>query len=89
VWEVPRRVAGGFDPVELRHVQIHDDEVWAGGEHYVDRLESVLGFSDHFEAGHRSQQAVHALAYDRVVVSDDDRCRFLRHGVSHRIPNGM
>jgi hypothetical protein len=66
---VGREAAGGFDAVELRHGDIHDDDIGpqAGGE--FDGFAAVAGFAHNFEVGLGAQNHAEALPHYGVIVS--------------------
>ena len=63
------QAAGGLDPVEHRHGDVHEHEVRLQRDGQADGLLAVSRFADHLEAGflHRPPQS---LAQQLVVVDE-------------------
>src|ERR1017187_8605728 len=80
------KAAGGFDAVELRHGDIHDDHIRAqlGGQ--VDSFPAVTGFADDFHVGLGAEDHLEAVAHHGVVVSQQDANAFHRaEGPAHQL----
>jgi hypothetical protein len=64
--------AGGFDAVEVRHVEVHDDHVRLVSLALGNRLHPVRRLADHLDAKERAEERGQALADDGVVVGHHD-----------------
>ena len=62
--------AGGGDPVEHRHVQVHQDDVGAQRGDPVQRRGAVAGLPDDLDLGAHLQQRGQRLAEQRLVVDE-------------------
>ena len=67
-----REPAGRFDPVEVGHADVHQDDV--GSERFcgVERGEAVTGLADDFEVGFGVEDDAEAGADELLVVGDQD-----------------
>ena len=63
-------LAGGGQPVQPGHRNVHDDDVRAQSDREFDRLESVGGPPDHGEVVLGLEQRGQPVAEHRVVVGD-------------------
>ena len=68
----PGDEAGGLDPVEVGHLDVHDDDVRLGLGDQVQRLAAVARRADHLDAVQRAEQGDQPVAHDLVVVDDQD-----------------
>ncbi len=80
-----RDQAGGFDPVEFTHVDVHEDELRRHGRTGLDRLLAGRDLGDEFEPGDTIDDCPGGGAERRLVVDDHDRDPF-RRLISHRAP---
>ena len=72
-------LAGRRDPVELRHLQVHQDDVGAEPPGQVDGLSAVGRLADHVDVRLAGEQLLQAGPEHRVVVHDQHA-----DGVGHR-----
>src|SRR5579862_5798386 len=73
-------LTSGFEAVESRHGDIHQDEVGALLPYQLQRLAAVARLADHFDRGIVGQQGPQARAYERVIIGEQDPNR------SHVLP---
>ncbi len=71
---------GRLDAVELRHLDVHHDDIRLRLPDHVQRLAAVGGRADDLDAVERAEQCGEAVADDLVVVDDDDTDRAGRGG---------
>src|SRR6266849_7547455 len=64
--------ARGFEAVEVRHADVHDDDVRLELLDEGDRLAAGFGFGADFPALLGGQQAFEAAADDVVIINDED-----------------
>src|SRR5262249_48501776 len=65
-----------LEPVELRHRDVHDDDVRQEFLRELHGLAAVLGLADDLDVGFGGQQGAETLADDGVVVSEQYRYFF-------------
>ncbi len=63
---------GGRDPVELRHADVHEDDVGAVEVDRAEHLAAVGGLAHHLEALRAGEHHPQAGAHERVVVDEQD-----------------
>jgi hypothetical protein len=63
--------AGRLDAVELRHPQVHEDDVGLELAHQVERLTPVLRGAHRLDAGRRPQQQRQPFPNDALVVDHE------------------
>ena len=61
-------LARGLEPVQLRHGDIHDDDIRGELLRHVDGLAAIFGLADHFDVGFGGKEGTDSLAHDRMVV---------------------
>src|SRR3954447_21334152 len=64
--------AGGSDSVELRHADVHEDDVGAVEVDRAEHLAAVRGLGDHVEVLGAGEHDPQAGAHERVVVDEQD-----------------
>src|SRR5205823_11067274 len=64
--------AGGFEPVELRHADVHQHDVGLQRADLVDRLASVGGLPDHLHRRLGVEDHAEPGAHERLVVDQQD-----------------
>src|SRR5215472_2287686 len=62
----------GIDPVEVRHGDVHDHDVWLERLCCADRLATVAGFTDQLEILNLRQLHCDPLSNDAMVISYED-----------------
>jgi hypothetical protein len=67
--------AGRLDPAHLRHVDIHQHQLWAEGIYQLDRLEPVRSLARELEAAQPAQHRLGCLPERRLVIDDDHGVR--------------
>ena len=72
---------GRFEPVHLRHVDVHHDNGRAQAGHQLHALAAVASLTDDGEPEFRRQPAPQELPHRVGIVGDDDANRRLRHGI--------
>ena len=65
-------------PVHFRHLEVEKEDVGGEGGDVVEGFVAVAGLADDFEVILRVEDGDEAVAYDGVVVGDEDADRF-RH----------
>ena len=63
---------GGFDAVEARHIEVHEDDVWLECGSAGDHLLACRGLADDGHALDRREQRTQAIAERRVIVGQHD-----------------
>ena len=63
---------GRFDAVELRHADVHQDEVGLALDGFVDRLDSVAASADDLDVGLGVEDQAEAVADERLIVGEQD-----------------
>src|SRR5882762_6800211 len=58
-----------LDTVQNRHADVHDHHIGLERGRSLDRVTSVLGFTDNFQVGLAVEQGAQARSHHRVVVS--------------------
>jgi hypothetical protein len=58
----------GFKPIQIRHAEIHEDEI--GEQHFclLYCIQAVYGFATHIEVSLGQQKRPHPSSYDFVVI---------------------
>src|SRR5215831_4352592 len=67
----PRRL----DSVDVRHADVHQNDIRVQGAHLLHSLGPVLGLADDLEIGARVEDHAEAAAYERLVVAEQDADR--------------
>ena len=63
---------GRGDPVELRHADVHEDDVGPVEVDGAEHLAAVGGLADHLEVVRAGEHHPQARAHERVVVDEQD-----------------
>ena len=66
--EVLDDAAGGLDAIDLRHGDIHDDDVGFEGLGQADGVGAIAGLPDDFHVGLLVEDELEALANHRVII---------------------
>jgi hypothetical protein len=61
---------GGFQPVEHRQSQVHDDDVWMKFEPLLDGFGAVARFANHFELGSLAKVKPDTFPNEGVVIDN-------------------
>jgi hypothetical protein len=61
-----------LDAVDVRHADVHDDDVRVRTQDELDRLAAVLRLTDDLDVVGGIEHRANAAAHDRLVVDDDD-----------------
>jgi hypothetical protein len=64
--------AGGLEPVDVRHADVHEHDVGLGLADQVDRGRAVGGLAHHDHAGLVVDEGAEPGAHERLVVGDED-----------------
>lgn len=62
----------GFNPVQVGHLNIHDDHVRLHMPRQLDGFQTVGGLCDHLQVGLAIDDPAQVSADDGVIVSDED-----------------
>jgi hypothetical protein len=62
----------GFNPVQQRHSDVEDGDVWLNRERFLDRLPAVARFGDHLPVRLLLQNLPQTLPDERVIVPDQN-----------------
>ena len=60
------------DPVELRHDDVHEDDVGLEPVHDLDGLDAVLGLTDHLDVVEQLEISAQPAPDDAMVVDEHD-----------------
>ena len=63
---------GRFEPVHLRHLQVHQRHVGPMGAELLDGLAAARAFGDELHVRLAGEQRRHAVAEQRVIVDGQD-----------------
>ena len=75
VWVRFANLGRRIEPIQLRHGNIHDDDVRARFRRQAHCLTAVLCFADHFYIRMLRQQEPQTLSHDTVIVGDQNANR--------------
>ncbi len=64
--------AGGLDPVELRHADVHEHDVGPRAPHHRDRLGAVVGLAHHLDVVLGVEEDPESGSHERLVVGEGD-----------------
>ncbi len=81
VWR-RRDATRGLDPIENRHLDIHDHQIRVQEFHHGNRFEPLARLSDYVETGAGGQNHFEPTSNERLVV-DDQNSRWLR--ITHEV----
>jgi hypothetical protein len=79
-WALFFALARRQQAVHARHIQIEQDQIGIEGFGKLNALFAVAGFANHGDIGRHADQLFHASTQHRMVVDQQDGCRFL---ISH------
>ena len=71
-------LTGGFQTIEQRHGNVHDNHSRAKFFDFGDRLAAILRFPDHLEVAFHFQHKANPLAHHRMVFNQQDGNTFYR-----------
>jgi hypothetical protein len=69
IWKFSSNRDDGIESVHLRHLQIHERDVWTMGTELLDRLAAVRGLGDQSHIRLGADEYGYALPYEGVVVN--------------------
>jgi hypothetical protein len=64
--------AGGLDPIETGHADIHQHDVGAQATRLRDRFLSIAGLADNVDVGLALEDQAEAASHQRLIVDDKD-----------------
>ena len=67
------RILGGLDPVQVWHLDVHDDEVGLQLTSEIDGADTIPRLSNH-QVSQIGQHLAKVHANDRLIVGDDHSC---------------
>src|SRR5580698_6604365 len=71
-WKRLMDSTGGLETIQVRHADVHHDDIWLELLGEGNRLSACLGFSANFPSGPRGEELFQAPANDVVIVCNEN-----------------